>query len=525
MMPDVGIVLVSTAFAVVLATVRAIEESSGQLHDAHGTATAEHAQSFGDMARANGWHEDRHAGPDEQVTLGFWVKQTHLDELQRVFDSVSDPRSPNYGHYLTKEEVDAMTAPTKHDVTVVEKALSGQKISIKNDGAFISATVEVAFAENLLGGAFVYFCHCTVPASIQRAGGVSCESQTCALRNPTAVVPQALRNACDIITPLKEPLSPLHRLSAFSETPTFISSSGCCFSIGFGARMKPCCLRTSIVSSKSACRVGERIGGATGFREGSCPASAEAAFRLLRNNDIVQLGGRAAEVISKGGNGGCCFSVGYGNDMKPCCLRGELVASRHACRVGDRSGGSTGFRDGACPVSADEAASILGHVMNDVPLSLKMPTTSVSQHFQEGGIATSAIGMTAGRGCCFSIGFGDRMKPCCLQTKVVDGSSACRAATGFGGAKGFRKGACPLSADEAASNLAESNPTDPSVFDELVSALSVQRPQLDESVRFAPAMCIVAGGIFAACAFAYVARNRFVLHRDRRPLLESDLEE
>merc|ERR1712232_337738 len=56
---------------------------------------------------------------------------------------------------------------------------------------------------------------------------------------------------------------------------------GCCFSIGYGAYMKPCCLKQHVVSSSEDCQTQAKQG-ATSFYQGECPATAEEAENLMR---------------------------------------------------------------------------------------------------------------------------------------------------------------------------------------------------------------------------------------------------
>jgi hypothetical protein len=254
------------------------------------------------MAAMNGWVKDRDAREDELVRLRFWVKQTNQDELKERLKRVSDPRSPEYGHYMTKEQVDALTAPREEDVVVVEKALNGYAIHKQNKGAVISVEVPISFAEHTLGGNYVYYCRSDIT-------GAS-ELQSCALRNPTADVPAALRAACDIITPLDDPLDPLLSgpvhgpimapgrgpmplvasaaiASVATDTSQTAANDGCCYSIGFGDLMKPCCLTTTRGSS-NACNVGKRLGGQTGFSETACPATPEDAQQMLRSGRLSE---------------------------------------------------------------------------------------------------------------------------------------------------------------------------------------------------------------------------------------------
>jgi len=152
------------------------------------------ADAFRAMASEMGWTEKSSVSSGEVVKLTFMLRQQNKNELAKVVERVSDPDSPNYGHYLTKNQVDKLTAPLPHDVAAVEAALRGHEFHSEADGAFITSIVPVSFAERLLGGNFVRFC---------RQGGDDCQ-----LRNPSAAPPAALREACDLITPLDDPLPP-----------------------------------------------------------------------------------------------------------------------------------------------------------------------------------------------------------------------------------------------------------------------------------------------------------------------------
>jgi len=401
----------------------------------------------------NGWTEDRPARSDETVELEFWLKQTHLDELKAKVDSVSDPKSPDYGHFLSKEQADALTAPTKHHVAVVMNALRGQDIKRKNDGSLITALVSIRFAENLLGGKFVYFC---------RGDLEEMNKRTCLLRNPNAKVPSALLAATDIITPIDLPLPPIpgpivhgpvggHAMHGASRTrpgmtalaePSgkFPKASGCCFSIGFGALMKPCCLTAETVASEGACKVENRIGGATGYHSGGCPATPAEAADLI-NQASVAAASPAAAIVASAPAGGCCFSFGFGSKMAPCCLRTVHVQDAASCTTRQRLGGATSYSALRCPISASEAAD---WAAKDKELRSRGTRVAMESHTSK----------TMPAGCCYSFGFGALMKPCCLKTHAAVDSASCKSgAHFFGGARGFNSTSCPGSASEAHSWL------------------------------------------------------------------------
>eukprot|EP00747_Dinoflagellata_sp_TGD_P186207 gnl/TRDRNA2_/TRDRNA2_43121_c0_seq1.p1 gnl/TRDRNA2_/TRDRNA2_43121_c0~~gnl/TRDRNA2_/TRDRNA2_43121_c0_seq1.p1 ORF type:complete len:624 (+),score=75.82 gnl/TRDRNA2_/TRDRNA2_43121_c0_seq1:40-1911(+) len=76
---------------------------------------------------------------------------------------------------------------------------------------------------------------------------------------------------------------------------------GCCFSIGFGNRMKPCCL--SIKSEKAtetACAGNHatHVGGALGWRVGNCPKDAEEGFRFIREADEKRINSADAQPVA-----------------------------------------------------------------------------------------------------------------------------------------------------------------------------------------------------------------------------------
>jgi len=115
--------------------------------------------------------------------------------------------------------------------------------------------------------------------------------------------------------------------------------AGCCYSFGYGDMMKPCCLKTSS-AGREECSTGARFGGATGFTEGTCPASAEAA------DEAFKAGLKASSPSSPSG---CCFAIGYGAMMKPCCLSTRAEVKKETCGGSDKDmvGGNSGFKLGS----------------------------------------------------------------------------------------------------------------------------------------------------------------------------------
>jgi hypothetical protein len=352
--------------------------------------------------------------------------------------------------------VDALTRPTHEHVAAVKRALAGFETHSSSDGAVIWVDVPVSSAEKIVGGKFRYFCH---------AASESSGKPLCVLRNPTADVPVSLRAACDIISPIDDPFPPVDPLPgpiiepskseksaapiAFAKLPEQ-PQAGCCFSLGFGALMKPCCLQAKEVDDVSSCHVEDRMGGASSSNIGRCPTSADEAAKLMKKNShgLVQNGLVAAAsekhtTLAEAQLGGCCYAFGYGSMMKPCCLTTKMFSDASSCKSDSRRlvGGSSGYTSGNCPTSADQAAELWEKERTE----LKRP---------------AIVHETAEAGCCFSFGYGAMMKPCCLDTKIVSSASSCVSEHRVGGASGYTAGKCPVSADNAAELLKKSRPVD-----------------------------------------------------------------
>merc|ERR1711933_662469 len=153
---------------------------------------------------------------------------------------------------------------------------------------------------------------------------------------------------------------------------------GCCFSVGYGAMMKPCCLQTQMVEDASTCLVEERDGGASSASP-TCPASAAQAAEWLAATEAAKsqpqaerhvvhsMRGQVAksqasahtsrEPLQNSQRQGCCYVIGYGAYMAPCCLKWQMVNDEAECNEASRGrvGGAAGFNRTGCPTSAIEA--------------------------------------------------------------------------------------------------------------------------------------------------------------------------
>lgn len=178
------------------------------------------------------------------------------------------------------------------------------------------------------------------------------------------------------VAEVREAVATVHAANASPLTSVAAAASaqahGCCFSFGYGAFMKPCCLEAQHVNDPEDCEIGGRSGGATAYTDGPCPVTAAEAASLWRHQivepDSTKPGAVAALAKAQGAGSarlvqpaaaqGCCFTFGLGAFMKPCCLEALSGKGPEECTSIDRVGGRTGYTDGACPRTADEAQSI-----------------------------------------------------------------------------------------------------------------------------------------------------------------------
>lgn len=111
------------------------------------------------------WIVQGRADPFRKITITLAVKQTNLDKLEATLLSVSDPRSPKYGHHLTLEEVDLLVAPTLKSVSAIQSWLANDWgiVDYENttNSDFIRFTTSVQTAERVLNTEYLRFRHNT----------------------------------------------------------------------------------------------------------------------------------------------------------------------------------------------------------------------------------------------------------------------------------------------------------------------------------------------------------------------------
>lgn len=75
------------------------------------------------------WTSHGPADGAAMITAQIGLKQNNIKGLQEKLLDISHPDSPNYGKWLSKEEVDAYTAPAETDVAAVKEWLAAAGIT------------------------------------------------------------------------------------------------------------------------------------------------------------------------------------------------------------------------------------------------------------------------------------------------------------------------------------------------------------------------------------------------------------
>ncbi|KAI0366840.1 subtilisin-like protein [Pilatotrama ljubarskyi] len=97
------------------------------------------------------------ASAEKTLNLRIALVQNNVTGLEAALYDVSDPKSENYGHHLSKSEVEAMVAPTTETVQKVKAWLGKNNITaetISPAGDWLSINVPVSKANALLNADF-----------------------------------------------------------------------------------------------------------------------------------------------------------------------------------------------------------------------------------------------------------------------------------------------------------------------------------------------------------------------------------
>ena len=103
------------------------------------------------------WSQGDRAPPSHIVKLRIALAQPRFSHLESHLLEISDPSHSRYGQHLTKAEVDALVAPHRDSVSLVEAWLKGFGLGAEDEelwrspaGDWISVNVPVSLAEEML---------------------------------------------------------------------------------------------------------------------------------------------------------------------------------------------------------------------------------------------------------------------------------------------------------------------------------------------------------------------------------------
>ncbi|PRP86479.1 hypothetical protein PROFUN_05261 [Planoprotostelium fungivorum] len=126
-----------------------------------------------------GWSAtQKRDGGDAPLTLTIALKQRNMEKLDLILTQVSDPTSPQYGRYLTREQVIDLVAPTSDSILQVTQWLRSQgasptDIHLHESKDFIDVTLSHSAAERMLETTFVSYIHTTGRRAVKAANSYS----------------------------------------------------------------------------------------------------------------------------------------------------------------------------------------------------------------------------------------------------------------------------------------------------------------------------------------------------------------
>ncbi|KAK7053665.1 family S53 protease-like protein [Favolaschia claudopus] len=159
--------MIFSTFAHLLAVATAVSCSPLVLHESRSSAPA------GFISRG--------AAPDsELLTLKFALTPNDISGLEEKLKSISTPGSPDFREWLSKDEVKAFVQPSNATVNAFNSwaSANGLKSSVVSpNGDWVSLTLPVSTANQLLGARFETFTHRSLAHPITRTLSISLPSE------------------------------------------------------------------------------------------------------------------------------------------------------------------------------------------------------------------------------------------------------------------------------------------------------------------------------------------------------------
>ncbi|PNI79563.1 TPP1 isoform 3, partial [Pan troglodytes] len=136
-----------------------------------------------------GWVSLGRADPEEELSLTFALRQQNVERLSELVQAVSDPSSPQYGKYLTLENVADLVRPSPLTLRTVQKwllAAGARKCHSVITQDFLTCWLSIRQAELLLPGAEFHH-YVGGPTETHVAGmrdrSPSCSGSCCSVMN------------------------------------------------------------------------------------------------------------------------------------------------------------------------------------------------------------------------------------------------------------------------------------------------------------------------------------------------------
>ncbi|KAJ3493922.1 hypothetical protein NLG97_g4416 [Lecanicillium saksenae] len=107
-----------------------------------------------------GWQVKSAAPPALKINMHIGLKEQNLDQLQQRLLAMSDPEHAEYGKHMSRDEVEALTAPSDANVAAVKSWLAAHGITAGDvSNGFLKISLTTAQAEKLLGTKYNVYHH------------------------------------------------------------------------------------------------------------------------------------------------------------------------------------------------------------------------------------------------------------------------------------------------------------------------------------------------------------------------------
>ncbi|KAI0378845.1 subtilisin-like protein [Hypomontagnella monticulosa] len=152
-----------------------------------------------------GWKFQKLAQAEEPTKFSIVLKQPRINELKARLNRISDPKNPEYGHHLTRNEAKAYQAPEPWVLALVQSWLWANRLTnVTTDGSMVHVMATAAEVNRVL--------HTTL-------GYYSFQGLSPVLRAQSYSLPQVLNENIEFIYPLANFMPPPQSKLKTNPTP------------------------------------------------------------------------------------------------------------------------------------------------------------------------------------------------------------------------------------------------------------------------------------------------------------------